>query len=143
MCAIGGVAVYFSEPVRDDYSGLHVEEPGCVNLDGQQALAFVRARHLEYQDEDSGRWRTDPSGDLGRMTRQQEFIRKAITKAVSKGLTNPATLNDLVGVGVDHVGLDPSLDAGSDQFCPGIADDRGACIGKKGGGLTRVDLGDV
>ncbi|HEX4901281.1 MAG TPA: LCP family protein [Acidimicrobiales bacterium] len=112
VSAIGGVPVYFSEPVRDDYSGLHVDDPGCINLDGQQALAFVRARHLEYQDPDSGRWRTDPSGDLGRMTRQQEFIRKAITKAVSKGLTNPATLNDLVGVGVDHVGLDPSLDAG-------------------------------
>ncbi|HEU5085278.1 MAG TPA: LytR C-terminal domain-containing protein, partial [Acidimicrobiales bacterium] len=37
--------------------------------------------------------------------------RKAISKAVSKGLTNPATLNDLVGVAVDYVGLDPTLDA--------------------------------
>jgi hypothetical protein len=46
------------------------------------------------------------------MTRQQEFIRKAISKAVSRGLTNPGTLNELVDVGVDHVGLDPSLDAG-------------------------------
>jgi len=110
--AVGGVPVYFSEPVRDDYSGLAIDEPGCVNLDGQQALAFVRARRLEYQDAETGRWRTDPSGDLGRMTRQQEFIRKAISKAVSRGLTNPATLNDLVGVGVDYVGLDPSLDAG-------------------------------
>jgi polyisoprenyl-teichoic acid--peptidoglycan teichoic acid transferase len=108
--AIGGVPVYFSEPVRDDYSGLRVDSPGCVNLDGQQALAFARSRHLEIQSTDTGRWRTDPSGDLGRMTRQQEFIRKAISKAVSKGLTNPATLNDLVGVAVDYVGLDPTLD---------------------------------
>jgi len=45
------------------------------------------------------------------MTRQQEFIRQAISQAVSKGLTNPATLNELVGVGVEHVGLDPTLDA--------------------------------
>jgi len=111
VSAIGGVPVYFSEPVRDGYSGLDVPEPGCVELDGQQALAFVRARHLEYRDAETGRWRTDPSGDLGRMTRQQEFIRRAISKAVSKGLTNPATLNELVGIGVDHVGLDPSLDA--------------------------------
>jgi len=110
--AVGGVPVYFSEPVRDDFSGLDIEEPGCVNLDGTQALAFVRSRHLEYQDAETGRWRTDPSGDLGRMTRQQEFIRRAISKAVSKGLTNPATLNELVSVGVDYVGLDPSLDAG-------------------------------
>jgi len=111
VSAVGGVPVWFSEPVRDDFSGLRVDDPGCVTLDGQQALAFVRARHLEYQDPDRGRWRTDPSGDLGRMTRQQEFIRKAIKKAVSRGLTNPATLNELVGVGVDHVGLDPSLEA--------------------------------
>lgn len=109
--AIGGVPVYFSDPVRDDFSQLRVDSPGCVNLDGQQALAFARSRHLEIQDPDTGRWRTDPSGDLGRMTRQQEFIRKAISKAVSKGLTNPVTLNELVSVGVDFVGLDPTLSA--------------------------------
>jgi polyisoprenyl-teichoic acid--peptidoglycan teichoic acid transferase len=109
--AIGGVPIYFSDPVRDDFSGLRVDSAGCVNLDGQQALAFARSRHLEIQDTDTGRWRTDPSGDFGRMTRQQEFIRKAISKAVSKGLTNPVTLNDLVSVGVDFVGLDPTLDA--------------------------------
>jgi len=108
---VGGVPVYFSEAVRDDYSGLRVDSPGCVNLDGQQALAFARSRFLEIQDSDTGRWRTDPSGDLGRMTRQQEFIRRAITKAVSKGLTNPVALNELVGVGVEYVGLDPSLSA--------------------------------
>lgn len=111
VSAVGGVPVYFSEPVRDDFSGLRVDSPGCVDLDGQQALAFVRSRHLEIRDLDTGRWRTDPSGDLGRMTRQQEFIRQAISQAVSKGLTNPATLNELVGVGVEHVGLDPTLDA--------------------------------
>lgn len=109
--SVGGVPIYFSDPVRDDFSGLRVESAGCVNLDGQQALAFARSRHLEIQDSETGRWRTDPSGDLGRMTRQQEFIRKAIGKAVSKGLTNPVTLNDLVAVGVDFVGLDPTLTA--------------------------------
>ena len=97
--------------MRDDYSGLRIDSPGCVNLDGQQALGFARSRFLEIQDPDTGRWRTDPSGDLGRMTRQQEFIRRAISKAVSKGLTNPVTLNELVGVGVDFVGLDPTLSA--------------------------------
>ncbi|HSP01867.1 MAG TPA: LCP family protein [Acidimicrobiales bacterium] len=109
--AVGGVPVYFSEAVRDDYSGLRVDSPGCVNLDGQQALGFARSRFLEIQDPDTGRWRTDPSGDLGRITRQQEFIRRAISKAVSKGLTNPVTLNELVGVGVEFVGLDPTLSA--------------------------------
>ncbi len=109
--AVGGVPIYFSDAVRDDFSGLRVDSAGCVNLDGAQALAFARSRHLEIQDPETGRWRTDPSGDLGRMTRQQEFIRKAISKAVSKGLTNPVTLNELVAVGVDFVGLDPTLSA--------------------------------
>ncbi len=109
--AIGGVPVYFSEPVRDDFSQLRIESPGCVNLSGQQALAFARARHLEIQDAETGRWRSDPSGDFGRISRQQEFIRKSISKAVSRGLTNPAVLNELVNVGVQYVGLDPTLTA--------------------------------
>ena len=107
--AIGGVPVYFDTPVRDEESGLNVPSAGCTTLDARQSLAFARSRHLEYLDQDSGRWRTDPSGDLGRISRQQEFIRRAISKAVSKGLSNPATLNDLVGVAVDYVGLDPTL----------------------------------
>ena len=107
--AIGGVPFYFETPVRDEHSGLSVPEAGCVVLEPRQSLSFARARYLEYRDADSGRWRTDPSGDLGRITRQQEFIRRAIGKAVSKGLSNPATLNSLVDVAVDNVGLDPTL----------------------------------
>lgn len=109
ISAIGGVPVYFSDPVRDVETGLQIQQPGCTTLDARTALQFVRSRHLEIQDPDTGRWRTDPSGDLGRISRQQEFIRRSISRAVSKGLTNPATLNDLVRVGVDFVGLDPSL----------------------------------
>ncbi|MEO7429696.1 MAG: LCP family protein, partial [Acidimicrobiales bacterium] len=59
-----------------------------------------------------GRWHSDPTADLGRITRQQVFIRRAISKAVGKGLTNPATLNQLVSAGVDNVRLDHRLSAG-------------------------------
>ena len=107
--AVGGVPFYFDAPVRDSHSGLAVPEAGCITLQPRQSLSFARSRYLEYQDPDTGRWRTDPSGDLGRITRQQEFIRRAIGKAVSKGLSNPATLNQLVDVAVDNVGLDPTL----------------------------------
>ena len=107
--AIDGVPFYFDEPVRDTHSGLVVPDSGCVTLDPRQSLAFARSRYLEHYDADSGRWKTDPTGDLGRISRQQEFIRRAISTAVSKGLSNPATLNDLVNIGVDFVGLDPSL----------------------------------
>lgn len=91
------------------HSGLSVPTAGRVNLQARESLSFARARYLEYQDPDTGRWKTDPSGDLGRISRQQEFIRRAISEAVSKGLSNPATLNDLVDVGVSNVGLDPTL----------------------------------
>ena len=85
--------------------------PQCVVLDGEQARKFVRSRHLEYQGTD-GRWHGDPTADLGRITRQQIFIRRAIHVAVGKGLTNPMTLNDLVSAGVANVKLDEGLSAG-------------------------------
>ena len=80
-------------------------------LDGEQARKFVRSRYLEYQDED-GDWHSDPTADLGRITRQQVFVRRAVAKAVSEGLTNPITLNELVSAGVANVSLDEHLDAG-------------------------------
>lgn len=109
--AVGGIPMWFDAPVRDAHTGLSVPEADCQVLDGEQARKFVRSRYLEYQDE-RGRWQSDPTADLGRITRQQIFIRSAIKKAVGKGLTNPVTLNELVSAGVDNVRLDPGLDAG-------------------------------
>jgi polyisoprenyl-teichoic acid--peptidoglycan teichoic acid transferase len=108
--AVGGIPMWFEAPVRDTHTGLSVPEAGCRELDGQQARRFVRSRFLQHRDED-GRWRSDPTADLGRITRQQIFIRRAISKAVSKGLTNPVTLNDLVSAGVENVRLDGNLSA--------------------------------
>lgn len=108
--AIGGVPFYFDSAVRDTHSGLDVPEAGCITLDPRQSLAFARSRYLEFRDPDTGSWRTDGTGDFGRISRQQAFIRAAIGRAVSKGLTNPVTLNNLVTVGVSSVGRDPSLE---------------------------------
>jgi polyisoprenyl-teichoic acid--peptidoglycan teichoic acid transferase len=107
--AIGGVPVYFPDPARDRNSGLSVPEAGCVNLDGEQALAYVRARAFQtYVD---GSWRTDPTGDLGRISRQQDFIRRALRHAVDRGLRNPLTLDELIDVGLDSVVVDDVLTA--------------------------------
>jgi len=105
--AIGGVPMYFERAMRDTNSGLDVLHPGCVTLDGAAGLAFARSRHLQYIEH--GVWHTDPTGDLGRITRQQLFVRKAISRAVSQGLTNPLTLNRLINVGVANVGIDKGL----------------------------------
>ena len=103
--------MWFDAPVRDTHTGLVVPDAECQVLDGEQARKFVRSRYLEYKDAD-GEWHGDSTADLGRITRQQIFIRSAISKAVSKGLTNPVTLNQLVSAGVDNVRLDEHLDAG-------------------------------
>src|SRR5215211_6729166 len=47
---LGGVPLYFDQPMRDEWTGLSVAEPGCVKLSGNQALAFARSRHLEVWD---------------------------------------------------------------------------------------------
>ncbi len=109
--AVGGVPLWFDAPVRDLHTGLDVQQSGCVELNGEQARKFVRSRYLEFQDED-GDWDSDPTADLGRITRQQVFVRRAVAKAVSQGLSNPITLNDLVSAGVANVSLDEQLDAG-------------------------------
>ena len=110
--AVGGIPMWFDAPVRDKHTGLSVPEPECQVLDGEQARKFVRSRYLEYKGDD-GRWHSDPTADLGRITRQQIFIRSAISKAVGKGLTNPVTLNELVSAGVENVRLALQLDAGA------------------------------
>ncbi|MGI9022167.1 MAG: LCP family protein [Acidimicrobiales bacterium] len=105
--AVGGVKVYVPSPVRDTLSGLEITEPGCINFDGDTGLSWVRSRHYEYYE--SGRWRTDPTSDLGRIQRQQDFIRRMMRKAVSSGLSNPLTLNRLVGIGVEDVTIDSAM----------------------------------
>jgi len=107
--AVGGVPVYFENPARDKNTGLNIPNAGCVNLNGDQALAYARSRHYEYKV--NGKWRTDGTGDLGRISRQQDFIRRSLKKAVAKGIRNPIVLNQLIDVGIQNVTVDSSLSA--------------------------------
>jgi LCP family protein required for cell wall assembly len=83
---LGGVPVYFATPVRDTNTGLIVATPGCVMLDPTQALAYALPA-FEYQVD--GDWETDGTGDLGRITRQQDFIKRSLRRASDKGIRNP------------------------------------------------------
>jgi polyisoprenyl-teichoic acid--peptidoglycan teichoic acid transferase len=105
--AVGGVPLWFDRAVRDRDSGLYVEELGCVTLTADQALPFVRSRKLDVMT--SGGWQRDPTADLGRMTRQQVFIRRAVDRAVDRGLSNPLKLRELVDIGVRNVTLDRGM----------------------------------
>jgi LCP family protein required for cell wall assembly len=102
--SVSGVRVYFPTPVRDTDSGLNIAVPGCTSLNGDVALAYVRARHLEYFQ--NGRWKPEGESDLARIRRQQDFIRKMMAKAVSTGLTNPIRLNGVIGSLVSNITVD-------------------------------------
>ena len=106
VSAVDGVPVYFNYPSRDEYTGLFQYDPGCVTLTGEQALAYARSRHFEIQRTPNGKWQEDPSSDFGRITRQQQFIKAALRKAVAKGVRNPFVLKDLVGIAQKNVTLD-------------------------------------
>jgi LCP family protein required for cell wall assembly len=108
--AVDGVPYYFDKPVRDPQSGLDIRRTGCRTLTPDQALAYARARSLEFEED--GFYKVDGSGDLGRISRQQDFIRAAIARAVTKGARNPVTLNSLVDVAVTNVQVDTALKAG-------------------------------
>jgi LCP family protein required for cell wall assembly len=104
---IGPVYVYFPAPARDDFSGMHQKTAGCVPLFGDSALAYVRSRHYELFE--NGRWHPDPTGDLGRIQRQQDFIRRVLKTAIKKGARNPLTLNRLIDKGAQTITLDKTF----------------------------------
>ena len=79
---LGGVSMHLEEPLQDRYAGLDLPA-GCVSLNGAEALGFVRARHID--------------SDIGRMARQQRFLKELVAEATSAGtLMNPAKLFGLV-----------------------------------------------
>lgn len=68
--AVGGVPVYVSKRMQytDRAGGLYIDlQPGYQLLDGRRALDYVRFRH-------------DEEGDLGRIRRQQEFIKAFVSQ---------------------------------------------------------------
>jgi LCP family protein required for cell wall assembly len=107
VSAVDGVPIYFPWQARDKQTGLEVLETGCVTLDSDQALAFARSRYFEI-NEGNG-WKSDPSSDYGRISRQQTFIKAALKRAVARGVRNPFTLTQLISVAQKNVTLDDQL----------------------------------
>lgn len=110
--AVGGVRVPFATPIRDRNTGLLIETPGCHTFGGEEGLAYVRSRHLHYYDEARGTWREDPAADRGRISRQQDFLRRALQKALDKGAGNPTVAKQLIDAALEFVILDDQLTPG-------------------------------
>ncbi len=110
--AVGGVQLYFNTAVRDQKTGFYQYDLGCQTLDGEAGLAFSRSRHMQYQNK-KGQWVDDPSSDLGRIARQQLFIRRMIDGANAKfGNFDLKAINDVVSSTSDKLKLDSKLSLG-------------------------------
>lgn len=105
--AVGGVDLCVEYVVRDLGSGLYLE-PGCQTLDGTMALAFARSRY--YEEFRDGEWRMDGSADLGRIRRQQLFMRAAINGAIVEWRSSPFSSSRLIDAVTASVRMDPTLD---------------------------------
>ena len=80
------------------YTGINLP-PGTSNIQGLQALAFVRQRHGL------------PNGDLDRIKRQQYFLSAVFRKMISGGtLLNPIKLQNLLKAVTSSLTMDQSLD---------------------------------
>jgi LCP family protein required for cell wall assembly len=76
---IGGVQICLKTAINDSYSGVNLSA-GCHNLNGDQALSFVRDRHSFATE------------DLQRIQDQRAFLSALLKKATSPGVyLNPFT----------------------------------------------------
>lgn len=107
--AIGTVPIFFPTPARDDETGLNVPLGGCVSLNGDQALAYARSRKYMWYDVEDGEWHSDPTSDLGRIRRQQYFMRSLAQAAIDKGGRSPIKAYRLLDEVVQHLVKDPDL----------------------------------
>ncbi len=103
--AVGGVVVDFPHPAIDTASGLFIPEAGPQRLNSDQALAYVRSRH--YTELIDGETVTDPTADLGRVSRQQDFLRTVFADVGAA--RNPVTVNRVVSAVSGNVRIDDRL----------------------------------
>ncbi|MBA3803277.1 MAG: hypothetical protein H0X22_10305, partial [Acidimicrobiia bacterium] len=74
----------------------------------KNALKYARSRYFEeFRD---GDWRIDPRADLGRIERQQHFIREAVGEALEQIEQDPFAAGRLLKAVLASVRVDGSLD---------------------------------
>ena len=99
--ALDGVGICSPTAVYDKDSGLHLAK-GDQKLGGEQALAYVRARHG-----------LGDGSDLGRIQRQQRFVGALIRKLTSsKLLFNPLSLARFLNAATKSLTLDKKTSFG-------------------------------
>ncbi|HEX7133633.1 MAG TPA: LCP family protein [Iamia sp.] len=104
--ALGGVTIEFPTPAIDEGSGLNIQQAGPNELDGEQALAFVRSR--KYQEVIDGVPQGTSGSDLDRIVRQQQFLREVLKEAGSS--RNPLHLARIGNALVDGLSIDNHME---------------------------------
>ncbi|MEU2118787.1 LCP family protein [Streptomyces sp. NPDC016459] len=100
--AVDGVQICTTRPMKDPYTGLDLTA-GTHELDGGQALQYVRSRHI------------DGAADIGRMQRQQRFLAALVERISSSGvLINPVRFREVATAMLGSVRADE--DFGTDQL---------------------------
>jgi LCP family protein required for cell wall assembly len=96
--AVGGVEVCLKHPINDKAAKLRLPA-GRVELDGEQALGYVRARKT-----------LGNGSDTDRMDRQQRFLGALVNKVQSNDvLLNPARLYPVLDAATSSLTTDPAL----------------------------------
>ena len=96
--AVHGVEICIPEDV-DDYTGNIHLKAGTREVEGKEALDYVRVRHGISQN-----------GDIGRMKRQQVFIAAMASKVMdAETLTNPARLIGFLRAATRSLTIDKRL----------------------------------
>jgi LCP family protein required for cell wall assembly len=114
--ALGGINMYFPEPVYDPESDLDVRTVGCEHLNGFHALQVVRARHLVHKgpgvtSANPANWTPEAQSDLARIRRDHEFLRVLATAVAKKGLSNPLADRDIITGVAPDLTVDSGLSA--------------------------------
>ncbi|MGP4016842.1 LCP family glycopolymer transferase [Saccharopolyspora sp. 5N708] len=106
--AVQGVEVCSEKPIIDTMLGTVLPTAGKQTLNGEQALSYVRARHVV----------DDVTSDYGRMHRQQLFLSALLRKAMSSQvLLDPGKLSSFVkaisaNTFGENIGVDRLMDLG-------------------------------
>ncbi len=96
--ALGGVDICVPKQIDDEIGRIHLPA-GSYEVNGTQALDYVRVRHV-----------ISNNGDIGRMRRQQAFLAAMTNKAVSAGtLLNPVKLYKFLDAVTKSVTTDDTL----------------------------------
>lgn len=105
--AVGGVTICFPTDVRDRQVGFFARA-GCRTLDGVRALKYARARHYDTLVE--GSWKRDGTSDLGRSTRQRQFLSALASRAAERLVADPFAASGVVSSLTAAMTVDPGLD---------------------------------